>query len=87
MCSILKEFIDWCLTPTVSIFQLYRGVIKFIINLDNQIIYTNKRNIKKIKPYIENVLYLTICLYTNQSPLQNFTIVSSETFVNKSYKL
>ena len=55
MGSILKEFIDWCLTPTVSIFQLYRGVIKFIISLDNQIIYTNKRNIKKIKPYIENV--------------------------------
>ena len=55
MGSILKEFIDWCLTPTVSILQLFRGVIKFIISLDNQIIYTNKRNIKKIKPYIENV--------------------------------
>jgi hypothetical protein len=22
-------FIDWCLTPTLAIFQLYRGVSKF----------------------------------------------------------
>jgi len=23
--------IDWCLTPTLAVFQLYRGVNKFII--------------------------------------------------------
>jgi len=26
--------IDWCLTPTLTIFQLYRGVNKFYVNLD-----------------------------------------------------
>jgi len=27
--------IDWCLTPTLAIFQLYRGVNKFYVNLDH----------------------------------------------------
>ena len=28
-CYSTSQFIDWCFTPTLAIFQLYRGVIKF----------------------------------------------------------
>ena len=28
--------IDWCLTPTLAVFQLYRGVSKCYINLPEQ---------------------------------------------------
>jgi hypothetical protein len=28
---LIDWLIDWCLTPTLAIFQLYRGVTKFII--------------------------------------------------------
>ena len=31
-CKILK--IDWCLTPTLAIFQLYRGVNTFYVTVD-----------------------------------------------------
>jgi hypothetical protein len=27
---------NWCLTPTLAVFQLYRGVNKFYINLRQQ---------------------------------------------------
>ena len=30
---LIDWLIDWCLTPTLAIFQLYRGVNKFYINL------------------------------------------------------
>jgi len=29
-----ERLIDWCLTPTLAIFQLYRGVNKFYVSLD-----------------------------------------------------
>jgi len=30
--------IDWCLTPTLAIFQLYRGVNKFYYTVDQILI-------------------------------------------------
>jgi len=28
--------VDWCLTPTLAVFQLYHGVNKFHINFDTR---------------------------------------------------
>jgi len=38
----IDSLIDWCLTPTLAIFQLFRGVTKFIINLDTYKTIRNK---------------------------------------------
>ena len=54
---LLLNMIDWCLTPTLAIFQLYRGVTKFLITLDTYKTIRNKTsNIllhKTIKLYIQ----------------------------------
>ena len=31
LCREESGLIDWCITPTLAIFQLYRGVIFFIL--------------------------------------------------------
>jgi hypothetical protein len=66
--EIDQEFelvIDLCLTPSVVVFQLYRGTMKsykfistssrlktHLLKKKNCVICTNKRNIKPIKGYI-----------------------------------
>jgi len=34
--------IDWCLTPTLAVFQIYRGVNKFPVDLDTEKAIRNK---------------------------------------------
>jgi hypothetical protein len=29
VCVYIDRLIDWCFTPTLAIFQLYRGMMKF----------------------------------------------------------
>ena len=40
---MIDWLIGWCLMSTLAIFQLYRGVTKFIINLDTYKTIRNKR--------------------------------------------
>ena len=62
-----KSLIDWCLTPTLTIFQLYHGMNKCNINLDiyKIIIYKSYLSIKQAwYMYKSNILvyktYLSI---------------------------
>ena len=54
--NVIDWLIDWCLTPTLAVFQLYSGVDKYYINLDTYKTIRNKTyvSIKQTDVYKTN---------------------------------
>ena len=58
---LINWLIDWCLTPTLAVFQLYRGVNKFYYLLrhlqdTNTCIFTSKKSLIIPKRYNQNAI-------------------------------
>jgi hypothetical protein len=76
---LIDWLIGWCLTPSLSVFQLYRGVNKLYINirhltwsLETKHFSMYKKNIKKDKTiYWELMLSIYIFVYKSISLKKN----------------